>query len=87
MATVTRTFDLSDRAATELDRWAREEQCDPADVVDSLLLLFGDSPVEEGDFTPEQWAMIREGEADADAGRFATQDEMDAIFRRFSISG
>ena len=83
MATVTRTFELSTIASRQLDRYAEEEHCDPSDVVNTLLMLFSDEEIQEDDFTPEQWEMIRQGEAEADAGLFATQEEVDAIFRRY----
>jgi hypothetical protein len=70
-------------ASRQLDRWVEEEHCDPADVVNSLLLLFGDEEVQEQDFTSEQWEMIKQGEAEADAGDFASQEEVEALFQRY----
>ena len=83
MATVTRTFELPEMASRQLDRWVEEEHCEPADVVNSLLLLFGDEEVREEDFTPEQWEMIKQGEAEADAGIFASKEEVETLFQRY----
>ncbi len=80
MATVTRTFELSEEAAAELDRRALVAHCGPAQVLDFLLL---DDDVREDDFSPEQWADIQEGFRQADAGEFASKAEVDAVFAKY----
>jgi len=81
MATVTCTFKLSEEAAAALALRAQTAQQDPSEVLNDLLL--GDTELDESDFTPEQWTSIQVGIAQADAGNFATPDEVEAVFARF----
>lgn len=80
MATVTRTFELSVEAAAGLDRRAQAAHCAPSEFLD---LMFLDIDPRELNFTPEQWEMIRQGEAEADAGVFASAEEVEEIFSKY----
>lgn len=49
----------------------------------TVLRLLGQEVEEPYELTPEDIASIEQGIADADAGRFATDEEMQGLFNRY----
>ena len=58
------------------------QQDEIASALIALAREFEDDQDEE-DVDPDHLTGLLEGLADADAGRFATEEEIEAIFRRF----
>lgn len=71
--------DLLERALAKLRSLPPSRQ----DEIASMLLILTDQEPDSYDFSDEDFAKIRRGLAEADAGKFVSDDEMAALFRKF----
>lgn len=71
--------ELLSRAFQELAKLPPERQ----DELAAMLLDFIVHEREEFELTPEQEAGLKEAIARADRGEFASQEEVDALFRKY----
>lgn len=70
---------LLDKAVEAVRALPSEEQ----DEIAREMLALARDESEEEDIDPEDLDAVLKGIADADAGRIATDEEVEAVFRRF----